>query len=354
MNELTIHTNRLLDDQCQLNVAGDRPVLPLLRDLCTAAELDVRMNDIGNLSARWCPPSAYADLPAVGTGSRFFPPARSDEPGNPPIGLVGGLEAIRALREADFSPRRPIELIAFTQQSDAADVADDAYHAWVELGREQGGKLDKQQAAVGIVMGIAGSARYVFNVEGEAGHAGSVPMPDRRDALCAAAEAIHGIEQLARSSPSSDLVGTVSTLEVQPGTADAIPAHARFTLDLRDVDEANRDQIADAIHDDCNTLAHRRGVKITSERIHAAPPAACDKAVIDAVERACDQLDLRWWKLISQARHRASFMARVAPVGVILIPNRTTDTDPAKENMSTTDLAAGVEVLALTLAELAG
>lgn len=337
---ININTDRLLDDQQQLTAIRDGSAMRFLRERCEAAGLEVRADPAGHVFARWCPSSADPDLPAVGTGSVCAAPPEPDETADRFVGILGGLEAIRALQTAGFAPQHPIELIAFSRGCAEPDVSADAYRTWVELHAEPGDKLGKHQAAIGIVMGMPGRASYAFTVEGEAGHAGGVTMPDRRDALCAAAEAIHGIEQLARSSPSADLVATVGTLEVLPGSADAIPARVRFTLDLRDVDEANRDQIADAIHEDCNTLAHRRGVKMTSEKLHADPPIACDKAVIDAVEQACDRLDLRWWKMVSRTRHDPLYIAQAAPTGMILIPRRD-------------EPATGVEVLAWTLAELA-
>lgn len=382
---------------------ADRQARDYLRSLYEAAGLTLRVDPIGNTFARWCPPSANPDLPGVGTGSHGDTPPRTGMYDGS-LGVLGGLEAIRALQRADYQPQRPVEVVVFTGEDstrfgvgsigsraligalapedlarladigpedgddydavrqaagftgDLADIKlpDGHYHAWVELHIEQGPKLEKQNAPIGIVMGIAAPAAYVFHVTGEGGHAGGVTMPERRDALCAAAETIHAIEQLARSSPSPDLVATVGQLELSPAATNAIPSKVRFTLDLRDIDADNRDLIAAAIREECNTIGLRRDVKITRETLHADPPAACDKTVIDAIEKACDDADLRWWKMISPRYHDSLFMAQHAPTGMILIPCRDGGEHRPGDVCSPAEIAAGVEVLALTLAELAG
>ncbi|MEM9417544.1 MAG: M20 family metallo-hydrolase [Planctomycetota bacterium] len=414
--EPTIDTDRLLDELQQLAAISDCPEPPpavtrvvftetdlkaraYLQGLYEDAGLTVRVDAIGNTFARWCPPSADANAPAVGTGSHCDAiPHAGMYDGT--VGVLGGLEAIRALQREGFEPKRPIEVVMFTSEEptrfgigcsgsrtmagvlspedlakltdddgddfdtvrqragftgDLSDVklADDHYHAWVELHIEQGPKLEKQKMPIGIVMGIAAPATYIFHVTGEGGHAGGVLMPERKDALCASAEAIQSIEQFARSSPSPDLVATVGELDVFPGAVNSIPSKVRFTLDLRDTDADNRDQIAQAIHEDLNELGMRRGVKITSETLNADPPAACDKAVIDAIEKACDDADLRWWKMVSRAYHDSLFMARLASTGMIFIPCRDGVSHRPDEFSSPSEISAGVEVLALTLAELA-
>lgn len=422
---LTINTDRLLDEVQRLAAISDGPepapavtriaftepdlrARALLQTLYQDTGLTVRVDPMGNTFARWTPAPGRGDpdLPAVGTGSHCDAIPRAGM-FDGTVGILGGLEAIRALQAAGFEPKRPIELVMFTSAApsrfglgcigsralagvltaddlaelsqvmadddgggqtfdqvrraagfngDLADVklAANHYHAWVELHLEQGPKLEAKNIPIGIVMGIAAAATYRFEVTGEGGDAASVLMSDRRDALYAAAEAIHGIEQLARSSPSADLTATINQLAVFPGTVNAIPARVGFTLELRDIDQANRDQIIAAIHEECDTLAYRRGVKITCQKIHADAPDACDKRVIDATENACDQLDLRWWKMISRANHDALFMARLAPTGLILIPGRDAAANHPDNMLRPAEIAVGVEVLALTLSELAG
>ncbi len=300
---------------------------------CEAVGLTVRVDAAGHVFARWCPPSANAALAAVGTRA-----IRAEEPWP----VLGGLEAIRVLQRVGYEPKRPIEvgLLAATA-NDGPPPASDAYHAWVGWQSEPGGKLEKQNAPVGIAMGITGCARYAFHVTGEGGDAAAVPMPERRDALCAAAETIHAIEQFARSSTSTDLVATVGQLDLAPGTLGSIPAEARFVLELHDTDANNARQVAEAIHFECNTIALRRGLKITSEQRHISVPLACDKTVIDAIEQSCNDADLRWWKMISRSPQHAAPAGHNSPAGLILIPGQ-----------ADAHLVAGLEILTRTLAAL--
>jgi len=304
--------------------------------LCEAAGLTIRGDTAGHVVARWCPPTADDALPAVGTGGVHHEQSWA---------ALGGLEAVRALQQAGYEPKRPIELALLVDldlSDDGSPPLPDPYHAWVTWQSEPGGKLDRQNAPVGIAMGAVGSVGYAFHVTGAGGDAAAVPMPERRDALCAAAETIHAIEQFARSSTSTDLVATTSQFDVTPNAVGEIPAEARFVLELCDTDAENARQVADAIHHECNTIALRRGLKITSEPRHATAPLACDKSVIDAIEQACDDADLRWWKMISRSRQHAALAAPGSPAGIILLPGETD-----------AHLSAGLEVLVRTLAGLA-
>lgn len=413
---LTIDTNQLLNELNELAALSDcseptpavtRVVFTdtdlkaraYLQSLYEAAGLEVRVDPIGNTFARWCPPETDADLPGVGTGSHCDAIPHSGMYDGT-VGVLGGLEAVRALQRAGFQPKRPIDVVMFTSEEPtrfgvgctgsrmlagsltpeaSAQLSDEAgddfdtvrqragftgdlaevklpgghYHAWVELHIEQGPKLEAKDIPIGIVMGIAAPATYVFTVHGEGGHAGAVLMPERRDALCAAAEMVHAIEQFARSSSSPDLVATVGELSVFPGAVNSIPSRVRFTLDLRDTDLDNRSHILDSIRQEFAELTQRRGVRLETQEINADPPAACDKAVIDAAEKACDTVGLPWWKMISRAYHDSLFMARVAPTGMIFIPCRDGVSHRPDEYSSPKEITAGVEVLAHTLAELA-
>lgn len=303
------------------------------RSHCEAAGLTVRVDVAGHALARWCPPSADAALPAVGTGATHNPA---------PWPALGGLEAIRALQLVGYQPQRPIEVgLLVAPGDDDPPPPADAYHAWVAWQSEPGDKLDQQNAPIGIAMGTTGSTRYDFRVTGQGGHAAAVPMPERRDALCAAAETIHAIEQFARSSTSTDFAATVGQLDLSPGTVGTIPGEARFVLELHDTDAENARQVAQAIHQECNTIALRRGLKITSEKRQVCDPLACDKTVIDAIEQACDDADLRWWKMISRSPHNGPRTTADLPTGIILIPGQ-----------ADAHLAAGLEVLTRTLAAL--
>jgi N-carbamoyl-L-amino-acid hydrolase len=315
------------------------------------------------------------------------------------VGVLGGLEAIRALQRNGFQPKRSIELLMFTSEEptrfgigcsgsramsgalsvdqlrgltdNAGDNFDvvrqragfvgsleqvrlpkDYYHAWVELHIEQGPELERLGTDIGIVTAIAAPASLVLTVQGQGGHAGAVLMPIRRDALCAAAEIISMIESQARSSHSQDLVATVGSLDIHPGAVNSIPSRVQFTLDIRDIDAGNRDQVIAAIRREANSIATRRNVELQIECKNSDPPAIASLPIIHAIERACEATKVSQQKMISRAYHDSLFMARITPISMIFIPCRGGISHRPDEYSTPEQIKIGVEVLAHTLAEL--
>lgn len=368
-----------------------------LRTLYEDAGLTVRVDPIGNTFARWEGTEPAAS--AVGTGSHCDAIPHSGLYDGT-VGVLGGLEAIRALRRQGYKPRRSIEVVMFTSEEptrfgvgctgsramsgamspddlialtdDAEDnydtvreragftgqlsdarLPDDYYHAFVELHIEQGPELEAKGLPIGVVTAIAAPATAEFTVTGEGGHAGAVLMPGRRDALVAAAEMVTAVERLARQSPSPDLVGTVGRLEVHPGAINSIPSRVHFTLDLRDADGDNRDRVLALIGEEVSRIANKRDVTVLHRTLNADPPARCGPIVVEAATHAAEDLGLGYQRMISRAYHDSLFMARVAPTGMIFIPCRGGVSHRPDEYASPEALDAGVKTLALTLAELA-
>lgn len=368
-----------------------------LRSLYDAAGLTVRVDPIGNTFVRWQGTEPTAGVVGTGSHTDAIPHAGMYDG---TAGVLGGLEAIRALQQADFQPRRSIELVMFTSEEptrfgvgctgsramsgamspeqlvaltdesgDNYDVvrkragfsgeltdialADDYYHAFVELHIEQGPELEAGEIPIGIVTAIAAPATVEFVVSGEGGHAGAVLMPRRRDALTATAEMVVEIEKQARNSVSSDLVATVGKVEVHPGAINSIPSRTEFTLDLRDIDGKNRDAVLAAIIKAVEAIAKQRNVTVEHRVLNADPPATCDPAVVSAVAQAAKMVGLECREMISRAYHDSLFMARLAPMGMIFIPCRGGVSHRPDEYSSPEEIQAGVETLALTLAELA-
>lgn len=368
-----------------------------LKSLYEAAGLSVRVDAIGNTFARW--EGAQPELPAVGTGSHTDAiPHAGMYDGT--VGVLGGLEAIRSLQRAGFQPRRSLEVVMFTseeptrfgvgctgsrlmsgamtpenlcsltdEQGDNYDVvrqragfsgelesvrlSDDYYHGFVELHIEQGPELEAANLPIGVVTAIAAPATAEFIVTGEGGHAGAVLMPERHDALAAAAELVQEIESQALKNSSPHIVATVGCLDVHPGAINSIPSRIRFTLDLRDIDGANRDEVLSTIDRSIAEIAERRGVSVSSKILNADPPATASPAIIDAAVNAAESLGHDYQKMISRAYHDSLFMARVAPMGMIFIPCRGGVSHRGDEYSSPEQIKAGVETLALTLAALA-
>src|SRR5207244_4783707 len=149
----------------------------------------------------------------------------------------------------------------------------DAYAAFVELHIEQGPILEREQIPIGAVTAIAAPAALRVQLTGEGGHAGAVLMPERKDALCAAAEIILAVEETAKGSGSPDTVATTGVCRVHPGAINSIPARVTLEIDVRDTDLAARDRAVDRIRAAIGQAAGRRGLRAEIELLNADPPA---------------------------------------------------------------------------------
>ena len=367
-----------------------------LKRLSAEAGLQVREDAVGNTFARWV--GAEPALPAIGTGSHIdaIPNAgRFDGT----VGVLGGLEAIRALACSGFKPRRSIELLIFTAEEptrfgvgclgsrllsgvldtsagerlkdregkslnnarasagfhgplETVRLPENHYHAFVELHIEQGPILEQKGMEIGVVTAIAGPASIRFQIEGEGGHAGAVLMPQRHDAFLAAAEIALGIESAAKTG-GEDTVATTGVCDVFPGAINSIPSRVRLEADIRDIDLARRDRVLEKIQGATEQIAARRGVTVTTELINADPPAQCDDLVVDGLSRACETHGASHMRLISRAYHDSLFMSLLAPTAMLFIPCRGGVSHRPDEYSSPEAIARGTLILAEALADLA-
>jgi N-carbamoyl-L-amino-acid hydrolase len=226
------------------------------------------------------------------------------------------------------------------------------YKAFVELHIEQGPVLERQQIPLGVVTNIAAPASLRVTVEGAGGHAGGVLMPDRRDALCAAAELILAIENAARTSGAIDTVATVGICEVFPGAVNSIPSRVRLSVDIRDTDLKRRDAVITAMENASNAISATRQVAIHSELLNADAPAECAPTVVEALSNACRKHQQKFLPMISRAYHDSLFMSRISPTAMLFIPCRNGYSHRPDEYASPEDIARGTLVLAETLATL--
>ena len=212
-----------------------------------------------------------------------------------------------AMRAAGLDPSR----IA----SGGADPA--GIEAYLEVHIEQGPVLLDEGLPLGVVTAIAGGTRHRVEVRGEAGHAGTVPMARRRDALAAAAEMVVAVEGRARAAPS--LVGTVGMLEVPQGTGNVIPGLVRFTVDLRSPDDAVREAAERDVFAAFDAIAARRGVGVSVARTHAVKATACDKSLQARLARAVESLGIPVRHLPSGAGHDAMILAEAVPAAMLFV-----------------------------------
>jgi N-carbamoyl-L-amino-acid hydrolase len=375
------------------DMAGREYLMSLMSD----AGLQLRLDPAGNLFARW--QGGDDNLPAIATGSHTDAIPHSGKYDGT-VGVLGGLEAIRALHRSGFRPRRSIELLMFTSEeptrygvgclgsrllsgalepSRADALRDEAgesfaelrarrglagsladvrlarghYHAFVELHTEQGPLLERAGLPIGVVTAIAAPSAIRVTYTGEGGHAGAVLMPNRRDALLPAAELALEVDRAARASGSADTVATLGLLQVHPGAVNAIPSRTYMEIDVRDVERQRRDEVLQHIEQVAKHIGDARNVETKVERINADPPAQCDERIVSAIEVACNDAGLKSQRMISRAYHDTLFMALVCPVGMIFIPCRDGVSHRPDEYASPAAIGAGIEVLARTLARLA-
>jgi allantoate deiminase len=215
--------------------------------------------------------------------------------------------------------------------------------AYLELHIEQGPILEAQGAALGAVTAINGSVRLAVTVTGFAGHAGTVPMGRRRDALAAASEMILGVERIGGSEP--DLVATVGRIGALPGAQNVIPGRVSFTVDMRSPSDAVRDRAHGALVPVLHEIAKRRGVEVEEDTYQRNAATALDPVVIDAASQAiaaCGQPPLR---LPSGAGHDAMIMARVCPSGMLFLRCKDGISHNPAESITVEDADLGVRAL---------
>jgi len=367
-----------------------------LTSRCKEAGLALRQDPIGNIFARCV--GLDTSAPVVGTGSHIdaIPNAGKYDG---VVGVLGGLEAIRALQRSGFRPKHSIELLVFTSEEPtrfgigclgsrllSGDLSPAAarrltdsngesleqvrrsagfrgeleevklpsgyYKAFVELHIEQGPLLERQQTPLGVVQEIAAPASLRILIEGAGGHAGGVLMPDRRDALCAAAELILAIENAAHASGAVDTVATVGICDVFPGAVNSIPSRVRLTVDIRDTDLTRRDTVMQIVERASRDLSAKRQVDIGSELLNADAPVHCAPNVIDALSASCRDNGLKFLPMVSRAYHDSLFISRIAPAGMLFIPCRNGYSHRPDEYASLEDIARGTLILAETLAKL--
>ena len=189
--------------------------------------------------------------------------------------------------------------------------------AYVEVHIEQGPVLLEEGLPLGVVTAIAGGTRHLVRVTGASGHAGTVPMAMRRDALAAAAEIVGVVEARAKSVPG--LVGTVGILEVKGGTGNVIPGEVEFTVDIRSGDDAVREAAEHEVFVAFDSIASRRGVAVSAAKSHEVRATACSPRLQELLAQGVAAAGAPVRRLASGAGHDAMVMAAVAEAGMLFV-----------------------------------
>jgi N-carbamoyl-L-amino-acid hydrolase len=411
MTSLTIDIDRLQGEIDTLATYSDSPAPSVTRVLFTPTELrareylrglmreaglTLREDAVGNIFGLW--EGSDPDLPPVATGSHTDAIPLSGKYDGV-VGVLGAIEAVRALRRAGFTPKRGIEVIMFTaeeptrfkigclgsralagkltpdhlraltdadgigfedarqQAGYAGDLSDvelmiGHYDSFVELHIEQGSRLEAAGLPLGIVTAIAAPATVRVEFFGQGGHAGTVLMPDRRDALPAAAELILSVEKIAHSSTSPDAVATVGLCRIAPGAVNSIPNHVYLEVDIRDIDLASRNRMVEMVLQVAKAISDKRNVGYEAQVLNADNPCTSGREVVQAATEAIEGLGYRYQTMVSRAYHDTLFMAEVCPTAMIFVPSQHGYSHRPDEYTAPEDIGRGVEVLAHTLLRL--
>lgn len=223
--------------------------------------------------------------------------------------------------------------------------------AYLELHVEQGPVLEGAGVSLGIVTAIAGQRRYRVIVDGSSGHAGTVPMKQRDDALCAAAEIILALENAAKKAPGAT-VATVGRIVVDPNGPNVIPGRVTFSVDIRSNHDPSSDAVETALRVAANETQALRKVRASIERLESRPPMPMDEQMRSCIARAIDSLGQRAIDIPSGAGHDAMCLARVAPTAMIFVPSVGGRSHVADEETRPEDLELGVEALAASIVEV--
>ena len=355
------------------------------------AGLEVRRDTVGNV---WGRLAGSEGGPVIGTGSHID----SQTPGgryDGALGVVGGLVALRTLREQFGTPRRPLEVVSLCEEEasrfhatnfwgsraiigaispdepdmirdrDGTSIGEamrdvgldprripeakrDDLDIWIELHIEQGPILEAEGLPVGVVDAITAIRHYVIELRGRSDHAGARPMEGRLDPMAGFAEIATAMIDVALES-GAPAVTTLGRVEVEPNLPSAVPAKVTFTLDSRHPAQ----QAANAQHARQEQLmreiAQRRGLQISWTKPLDLPACPSDPSVVTALERAATQQGIPFRRMNSGAGHDTQNIAKIAKTAMVFARSKDGRSHTPEEFTSVQDAVAAIRVLTATL-----
>jgi N-carbamoyl-L-amino-acid hydrolase len=222
---------------------------------------------------------------------------------------------------------------------------------YVELHIEQGGILEQRGIKIGVVEGIVGIRHWDVTIEGFSNHAGTTPMPGRKDAMVAAARCIDAVNRIVTSEPGRQ-VGTVGRIRVEPGAYNVIPGRVVFGLEIRDLDDQRVRHFAGLIFDECRRICAATGTSFAAAESLAIMPALTDPRFREVIDRSARGLGLTTLAMPSGAGHDAQEMARLGPAGMIFIPSVGGISHSPREYSRPEDIVNGANTLLETVLRL--
>jgi len=362
----------------------DRQVRDWFRAACEAAGCTVGVDEMGNMFA--VRPGRDNTRPPVAMGSHLdTQPTGGKFDGI--VGVLSGLEVLRTLNDLHIETYGPVALVNWTNEEGSrfgppmlcsgvfAGVFDRAYAdgrvdregkrfgdelerigyrgeekcgarklgAHFEVHIEQGPILEAEGKTIGIVTGVQGMRWYEVTLTGSEGHAGSTPMPMRRDALLAAARMIEAVNAAGlRHAPT---VSTVGLIECKPNSTNVIPGHVFFTVDIRNPSDDVLETVEVEIERDLKAIAAASRVEIEFRRTWNSPAVHYDPLCIDSVRRAAAELGHPAREIVSGPGHDSVYVSRVAPTSMVFIPCEKGLSHNELEKTEPEQVTAGANVL---------
>lgn len=368
---------------------GRRLYMSYFRDL----GLSPRIDEAGNIHVRL--PGRDSRLPAILVGSHLDTVPNGGKYDGA-LGCVAALELVEVLRRGGVELDHPLEAIVFTDEEGArfgkglfgssaicgqplavspedtdgqgmnrrqvlqdfgvdcsalenAAVSPESVHCFLELHIEQGASLCRSKAEIGVVTSIAGVDRFEITFTGEANHAGSTLMQDRRDALVAAAGFASAVPEIVSAYGGSYSVATVGCIRVEPNSVNVVPGRCVISLEIRDREQAVMDLLLQKLREKLDAITASSGVASELAVISRCPPAPMSGWVMDCMEQVCREAELRCEKMPSGAFHDSLLMSAVFPTGMLFIPSQGGISHSPLEYSTPTDIQNGCDMLLQTV-----
>lgn len=383
---------------CRLTLSKeDRQAVETVKGWMEEAGLTARIDHFGNLIGRMEGENPNAPILMLGShidsqpyGGRF----------DGTIGVLGALEVIQTMKENHIVPNRPIEVVAFSDEEgcrfnkglfgvrgilgkleedelerqdkdgvtrrealiefgcDPSKFKESEYPkgsigSFLEMHIEQGPVLENMNKPVGIVTGISGPLWLTVELEGFAGHAGSVPMPMRKDALVGAAKIIIALNEIASQEPGAPTVGTVGSLRVFPDSRNIIPEKVSFTVDLRDIDLNRRHKLEVQLHAKIKEITEEHGLRCKITEDTNSEPRYCAERIKDIMRNEMQSIGLKPMELMSGPFHDSLAMSYECEYGMIFVRCKDGISHNPKEYSTFEDISLGTELLYRTTVRMA-
>ena len=291
------------------------------------------------------------------------------------LGVLGALETVQTLIENDYSNNNNLTVVAFTGEEGTeiggtlgsrcftgeielnkkeleffknkginsedlmkTKIDKEKIKNYLEMHIEQGEVLKNEDISIGVVKGIVGIARYKVTVIGEANHAGTTPMKLRDDALVKASKLITKVNEIVEDI-GGDLVGTVGQIDVEPGAVNVIPGRVEFTIELRDMEKANINQVM------IKTKSSLNKNELMIEDILYEESVYLNEKVQNIIKKSAQKLNYDFKEMISGAGHDANPLSKITSTGMIFVPSHRGISHSPEEWTDWKEIQKGIEVM---------